>query len=97
MTLLQIILSVTFFTTVLTEPKRFDNFKVYEIKVSDKDHVDILRSLERDTTDGYEFWNSPIVGRSTDIMVPPEKTEEFEKMIKNFNLDIGVKVSNLQE
>lgn len=97
MKLLQLILSVTLFTAVLTESKRFDNYKVYEIKVLNKEHVNILRSLERNTSDGYEFWNSPIIGRQTDILVPPEKTKDFEQMIKDFNMDIGLKVSNLQE
>lgn len=94
---LQLILSVTLFTVVLTEPRRFDNYKVYEVNVLNKDHVNILRTLERNTTDDYDFWNSPIVGRNTDIMVPAEKAADFERMIKNFNMEIGVKVSNLQE
>jgi len=82
---------------VLTEPKRFDNYKVYQIKVGSKDHLNILRELEQDTSDEYDFWNSPIMGRTTDIMVPPGKTVDFEKMMKNFNMDLGVKVSNLQD
>lgn len=97
MNLLQLILSVTLFTAVVTQTKRFDNYKVYEVKVLNKDHVNVLRSLERNTTDDYDFWNSPIIGRNVDIMVPPEKTKEFEKLIRNYDMDIGVKVSNLQE
>lgn len=97
MNLFQLLLAITLFTTVLSEPRRFDNYKVYKINVQSEDHLKILRTLEQDTTDEYDFWNSPIIGRNTDIMVPPEKTEDFEKMIKNFNMDFGVKVSNLQE
>ncbi len=98
MKLLQLILSVTLLcTAVLSESKRFDNYKVYEVKVLNEDHVNILRSLERNVLDEYDFWNSPIIGRNTDIMVPPEKSEDFEKMIKDLNMDIGVKISNLQE
>lgn len=94
---LQLIFAVTLFTAVVTETQRFENYKVYEVKVLNKEHVNILRSLERNTTDEYDFWNSPIIGRNTDIMVPGEKAEDFEMMMKNFNMDIGVKVSNLQE
>lgn len=97
MKLLQLILSVVLFTAILAEPKRFDNYKVYEVEVLNKEQVNILRSLERNTTDGYEFWNSPIIGRRTDIMVPPEKIDDFEQMIKHFNMDLAVKVFNLQE
>ncbi|KAJ6632757.1 Zinc carboxypeptidase A 1, partial [Pseudolycoriella hygida] len=97
MTLLKLILSLTLFTVVVTEPQRFDNYKVYEIKVENKDHVNILRSLEGNASDEYDFWNSPIVGRNADIMVSPEKTDAFEKMMKNFNMTVGVKVLNLQD
>lgn len=97
MKLLQSILFVAIAAVVSTEPQRFDNYKVYQIKVLNEDHVNILRTLERNVTDDYDFWNSPIVGRNTDIMVTPEKTDDFERMIKSFNMDIDVKIPNLQE
>lgn len=96
MNLFQFLLAITLFAAVFAA-KRFDNYKVYKINVENKDHLNILRTLEQDTSDDYEFWNSPIIGRNTDIMVPPEKTEDFEKMIKNYNMIFDVKVSNLQE
>lgn len=97
MKLLQTILFVSLVVAVSAKLQRFDNYKVYEIKVLNEDHVNILRSLERDTNDDYDFWNSPIIGRSADIMVKPEKSDEFERMIKNYDLDIDVKIPNLQE
>ncbi|XP_037037661.1 zinc carboxypeptidase-like [Bradysia coprophila] len=97
MKLLASILFVVLAAVVSAKQQRFDNYKVYEVKVSNEDHVNILRSLERDTADDYDFWNSPIIGRSADIMVAPEKTGDFEKMIQNFGLDIDVKIPNLQD
>lgn len=96
MDLLQLFLAITSLTAVITVPQRFDNYKVYGIKVLNKDHLNILRTLEQNSYE-YDFWNSPIVGRTTDIMVSPEKIEDFEKMMKNLNLEMDVKVSNLQE
>lgn len=97
MKLLQSILFFALVAVLSAKPQRFDNYKVFEIKVLNEDHVNILRSLERDATDDYDFWNSPIIGRSADIMVKPEKSDEFERMIKNYDMDIDVKISNLQE
>lgn len=86
-----------FIVTVLAKSQRFDNYKVYEINVQNEDHVNVLRSLEEDAWDRYDFWNSPIIGRTTDIMVSPEKAKVFESMIKSLNMDLTVKISNLQE
>lgn len=97
MSLFQWLSVLTIFTVVLAEPIRFDNYKVYGVKVLDNDQLNKLRRLEQDTSDEYNFWNSPIINRTTDIMVTPERTEDFEKMMKSLNIDFGVKVSNLQE
>lgn len=84
------ILGILFFGQSLALTVRYDNYRVYSVKVENADHLNRLESIESQ----YDFWKSGNIGQHSDIMVAPHKVDEFEKFIENMNSSI--KVDNVQ-
>jgi len=85
-----IIFGVLFFGQSLALTVRYDNYRVYSVKVENANHLRQLESIESQ----YDFWKSGNVGQHSDIMVAPHEIDEFEKFIENMNSSI--KVNNVQ-
>lgn len=81
-------------TGVSLTKKRFDNFKVYSVKVQNDDQLKILENLERKD---YDFWESPILGDVADIMISPDQEQYFQSLVNMHQLESSVKIANLQE
>lgn len=84
------ILGILFFGQSLALTVRYDNYRVYSVKVENTDHLNRLESI----SGRYDFWKSGNVGQQADIMVAPHEIDEFEKFIENMNS--SVKVDNVQ-
>jgi len=84
------VLAILFFGESLASKIRYDDYRVYSVKIDHTEHLNQLRSLEHQ----YDFWKSGKVGEYSDIMVPPHKIDEFETFVGNMNSSI--KVDNVQ-
>lgn len=84
------ILGFLFFGQSLALAVRYDNYRVYSVKVENADHVNRLESI----ANRYDFWKSGNIGQHSDIMVAPHEISEFENFIENMNSSI--KVDNVQ-
>ncbi|XP_058445792.1 zinc carboxypeptidase-like [Malaya genurostris] len=91
-----ILVFATSIAVVLSEPLRFDNYRVYEASIENVEQLQILQHLEQ-LSDGYTFWESPVqTGMQVDIMVPPQRFADFEKLCLRLNMQSRVKISNVQ-
>lgn len=77
---------ILFFGQSLTVTVRYDNYRVYSVKVENVDHLNQLEAIGNQ----YDFWKSGNVGQHSDIMVAPHEIDEFEKLIENMNSSIKV-------
>ncbi len=84
------VLGVLFIGQSLAQTVRYDNYRVYSVKVEDADDWNQLKSIESQ----YDFWKSGNIGQYSDIMVAPQDVYEFERLIANMNSSI--KVDNVQ-
>ncbi|XP_037958887.1 zinc carboxypeptidase [Teleopsis dalmanni] len=74
---------------------RYDDFKVYKIKIQSPEQYEEIRQLE--SKYNLNFWNE--VRRledDFDIMVPPLMQEKFENYMLAKNYSYGVKIKNVQ-
>lgn len=81
-------------TGVSLTKQRFDNYKVYSVKVQNDDQLKILENLERQD---YDFWESPILGDVADIMVTPDQEQYFESLMGIHKFESSIKIANLQQ
>lgn len=82
-------------TVVWSRQLRFDDFKVFSIKVENEEQLRVLKNLENDD-DGYSYWKDPILGKIADLVVPPNKLNEFNALVSASNLNTTLKISNIQ-
>lgn len=74
--------------------KRFDNFKVYSVKVQNDEHLKVLENLERKN---YDFWESPLLGDIADVMISPDQEQYFHYLMDAHDIERTIKIANLQE
>lgn len=94
-TLCLVVLALT--SCLSAEKIRYDNYKVFSISSANEEQVRVLSTLEQDEFSEYQFWTSPGSKKPIDIQVPPHKLDEFEVLSKKLNLNVQVKIENLQE
>jgi hypothetical protein len=88
---------ISIFSIGSTEKIRYDNFRVFSIAVEDEEKLEWFRKTSN-FSDGYQFWSEPArVGANVDIMVSPQKLEEFNEIAKENKLNSFVKIENVQE
>lgn len=91
------ILFLSFVALAWGDPMRFDNYTVYRIVPKNDQALAILRDLE-DNPKGFEFWSGPsLVGRSADIMVPPQLQQNYQDIINSDVFESQLFVQNVQE
>lgn len=97
------LLAALVFIVILAEiavcvKNRYDNYKVYEVKVDNEEQLKVLDKLERLAFSSYDFWKRPSsVGMPVNIMVPPHKAAEFDEIMQSLNFRTSLKISNVQE
>lgn len=89
------ILLVIFATFVASEKARFDSYKVFTVDVENNAQLRSLHMLEQESN-GLDFWQTPIIGRSADIMVSPHKFADFEDIVETLQLKSTLKIDNVQ-
>lgn len=82
---------------ISAEKMRFDHHRIFSLKVESKEQMKILKQLEENSAEGeYVFGDSPVVGRSVEVVVPPHRLYEFDGLMNDFNIVHELKVANLQ-
>lgn len=81
-------------STESSTKQRFDNFKVYSVKVENEEQLEVLEKLEKKD---YDFWESPILGNVADVMISPDREPYFESLMDIYKIERSVKVANVQE
>lgn len=91
--------SFLFFLSIITglvaEKDRFDNHRLYGVHIDTLDQLKLFRNLE-ENSDGFLLWNYPVLGDTVDVMVAPHKLAEFSDLTDLYNLQISLKIKNVQ-
>ncbi len=96
MSVLKGIFVIIFLTTVVwSRQLTFHDYKVFSVKVENEEQLDALQNLEHGD-DGYSYWKDPIIGRDADLVVPPNKLNDFNALASALNLRYTLKISNIQ-
>lgn len=75
---------------------RFDNHRVFSLKVTNEKQMKILRGIESQPSDGYQFWNSVVPGKKVDLMVAPHKLDDFKNLANSLALEYELKIEDVQ-
>jgi len=78
---------------------RFDDYKVYKIKVETEAQLWALQEIENSGSfeGGFDFWKSPILGDEAELMVPPFEVPRFTAMINTLAMSSQLKIENVQK
>lgn len=78
------------------EKARFDNYRVYSIKIDDSRQLEVLQELEN-YQDGILFLEAPAQSHNTaEIVVPPHKFADLTELFDKYNMKTEIKIPNLQ-
>ncbi|XP_043261610.1 zinc carboxypeptidase-like [Colletes gigas] len=73
---------------------RYDGYKLYKVFVADDAHLELLQTMQ--DGDGYNFWAQPRVNYTANVMISPEKIQEFMKIANTTRLDPQLMMDNVQ-
>lgn len=83
-------------SVIFCEKARFDNYRVYLVKIDTQKQLEALQELEG-SPDGLLFTAAPVIVYSyAEIIVPPHKLPEMEEFFKQHELESEIKNENLQ-
>lgn len=83
-----------FVSAAVCSKLRFDNYQVFSVPVLTEEQHDKMKMLENGD---YIFWNGVKTGRSTDVMISPDKIENFHQQLFSLGLNSTLKVENVQK
>ncbi|XP_039434691.1 zinc carboxypeptidase-like [Culex pipiens pallens] len=84
-------------TAAFAEKARFDNYRLYRIRVESVAQLEVLQAVQ-ELNEGYNFWSEPAqVDGDVDLVVPPHKFAEFEELVERFGLKAKLNVEDLQK
>ncbi len=92
--LIQLLAMILLISGVSLTKQRFDNFKVYSVKVENADQLKVLENLEKKD---YDFWESPILGAVADVMISTDQESYFLSLMDSHHIERTVKIANVQE
>ncbi|GAB0094437.1 zinc carboxypeptidase-like [Sergentomyia squamirostris] len=79
------------------EPHRFDNHRVYRLRVERDEQLQVLKSLKTGQN-SYEYFDEPRqTGQEVDIIIPPTLQSEFETILKDKEFSAKLVINNLQD
>ncbi|XP_058449258.1 uncharacterized protein LOC131429226 [Malaya genurostris] len=91
------LLIVAVLSAITAEQARFDNYRVYQLRIETTQQLKTLQYLE-DHPDGYIFWESPVqTNMDLNLVVPPHKYADFEEFTTKLNLRPSLKIKNFQK
>ncbi|KAH8234601.1 hypothetical protein KR032_000411 [Drosophila birchii] len=74
---------------------RYDNYKVYNVRIDDLEQFQLLRSQEK-ALELSSWREARHLGESSDLMLPPEYQDSFETLLNNHNFSYSLKIDNVQ-
>ncbi|XP_034947534.1 zinc carboxypeptidase-like [Chelonus insularis] len=75
--------------------RRYDNYKVFRVTPKNQEQSDLLKHLSQVAE--YSFWDGPhFTNISSDVMVPPSKLLDFERLMKITEIPHEVHIDNVQ-
>ncbi|GAB0094438.1 hypothetical protein DMENIID0001_097390 [Sergentomyia squamirostris] len=83
--------------SVSAEPHRFDDHRVYRLRVERDEQLQVLKSLKTGQN-SYEYFDEPRqTGQEVDIIIPPTLQSEFETILKEKEFSAKLVINNLQD
>ncbi|XP_065357624.1 zinc carboxypeptidase [Calliphora vicina] len=77
------------------QPMRYDNYKVYKVKIENVEEYNQLMALESELQ--LDFWSEVHnYGESCDVMVKPDLQQKFEEILQKSMIVYEVKIQNVQ-
>ncbi|XP_017136885.1 zinc carboxypeptidase [Drosophila miranda] len=77
------------------EQVRYDNYKVYNVRIDDREQFNLLNAQEKVLR--LSSWREVRhLGESSDIMVAPQYEETFESLLLKHNISYSLKIDNVQ-
>lgn len=84
------------FSAIFCEMVRFDNYRVYSIKIENMEQLKALQDLESNQN-GLTFMEAPsAIGIDAEIIVPPHKFSDISEFFEKCDIKNEVKTNNLQ-
>ncbi|XP_073822191.1 zinc carboxypeptidase-like [Musca autumnalis] len=81
--------------SVTPQKVRYDNYKVYEATIENREQYQLLQSLDDEFA--LDFWNDiHQFGEHYDVMVKPSEQSPFEERLQQHNIKYKVKIENVQ-
>lgn len=73
-------------------------FKLYQVTPTNEDHLRILADLDDHQVEyGVDFWLHGIrLGERAEILVEPQRQENFENLMKKYGIPYVVAIKDLQ-
>ncbi|XP_016955181.1 zinc carboxypeptidase [Drosophila biarmipes] len=94
--LLKVLLFVGLFSLAWgVEQVRYDNYKVYNVRIDDLEQFKLLNAQEKALK--LSSWREARhLGESSDLMLPPQYQETFESLLSTHNFTYNLKIDNVQ-
>lgn len=90
------ILIFSFFSVILAEKVRYDNYTLHKVHPQNENDLNILKDLY-ETNEGLDFWVPPVrVGDYVSVVSPPEERSEFEQHLEDNNIYSELMLDNIQ-
>lgn len=78
------------------EKARFDNYRVYSVKIANEKQLELLQNLE-DAPDGIAYIEAPVSMRQkAEMIVPPHKFAGVNEFFEKFGIESEIKIENIQ-
>lgn len=91
-----VVLIVAQISVSFCEKARFDNYRVYSIKIENENQLQILQELENNP-DGVIFTKAPFaVNIYAEIVVPPHKFADIFELLQENKFENEMKSDDLQ-
>lgn len=96
MKILAFVVIFVYFSLIYGEKARFDNYRVYKLKIQNEKQLEVLQGLET-PQDGISFIEAPIsIKRDAEIIVAPHKFADISDFFDEFDIEHEIKIENLQ-
>lgn len=85
------------FLLISGEKARFDNYRVYSLKIKNEKQLEALQDLENFQS-GLFYLEAPIsIYKTSEIIVPPHKFADITEFFNKFEIENIIRVENLQK
>lgn len=90
------LLILAIFSGGFCDKARFDNYRVYSIKIETEQQLNLLQEFEIQQNE-FTFIEAPIaIDTNAEIIVPPHKFADISDILQSYGLKADIRVNNLQ-